>query len=91
MAEIFQPVRGTEEAIKTKYSDIHEGYLYFAYDTGNIYIDKNGARYQMGSNSTGIIYTNGNNTSIVKADPEDDASTIYLMNTSALENPNSLP
>lgn len=91
MAEIFQPVRGTEEAIKTKYSDIHEGYLYFAYDTGNIYIDKDGARYQMGSNSTGIIYANGNNTSIVKADPEDDASTIYLMNTSALENPNSLP
>ena len=91
MAEIFQPVRGTEEAIKTKYQDIHEGYLYFAYDTGNIYIDKDGARYQMGSNSTGIIYANGNDSNIIKADPEDDASTIYLMNSSALENPNSLP
>ena len=42
MAEIFQPVRGTESAISNLI--IREGYVYFAYDSGRIYLDKDGKR-----------------------------------------------
>ena len=48
---VFQPVRGTENAIKRM--PIAEGYLYFAYDTGKIYIDKSGSRYLMSSVGAG--------------------------------------
>jgi hypothetical protein len=64
MAEIFQPVRGTESAINRM--PVREGYTYFAFDTGNIYMDKDGARYLMGGSSTGIVYANGNDTTIIK-------------------------
>jgi hypothetical protein len=34
--------------------------VYFAYDSGNIYLDKNGQRYLMGgSSSTGFAWANG--------------------------------
>jgi len=34
--------------------------VYFAYDSGNIYLDKNGQRYLMGgSSSTGFAWAKG--------------------------------
>ena len=73
MAEIFQPVKGTEAKI-SRYP-ITEGYVYFAYDTGNIYLDKSGARYPIGSNSSGIIYTNGTESDIINIVDENEEPT----------------
>ena len=91
MAEniIFQPVRGTEELIGRQ--PVTEGFVYFAYDTGNIYIDKNGGRYLMGGSATGIVYANGNDSSIVKDDSGDSPEGTYIISAIALENPAVLP
>lgn len=35
----FVPVRGTEEKIMGTSLGFHDGYLYFATDTGHIYLD----------------------------------------------------
>ncbi len=83
MAEIFQPVRGLEENISklTK----HDGYIYFAYDSGNIYLDKNNERYLMGSSSsTGFSWCNGTEETIIKA-IDDEEDTTYFINFEALE------
>ena len=84
----FQPVRGTESTIRQM--SIKDGYVYFAYDTGKIYLDKDGSRYLMssttsgGSGSTGFIWASGNDTTIIKAD-EDEASVAYLIHPSAFD------
>lgn len=88
MADIFRPVRGTEEQINSL--SVCDGYIYFAYDTGNIYLDKNGHRYLMGGNSTGIIYSHGNDEQILKVFPDNDTNYEYTMSFNALEN-NSVP
>ena len=88
MAEIFQPIRGREETINLL--PIREGFLYFAYDSGNIYLDKDGRRYLMGGNSSGIIYANGNDEQILKVLPNDDTNYEYTIKFSALEN-SSIP
>ena len=88
MADIFRPVRGTEEQINSL--SVCDGYIYFAYNTGNIYLDKNGHRYLMGGNSTGIFYSHGNDEQILKVFPDNDTNYEYTMSFSALEN-NSVP
>ena len=88
MAEIFQPIRGREETINLQ--PIREGFLYFAYDSGNIYLDKNGRRYLMGGSSSGIIYADGSDAQIIKTLPNDDTSSEYSIAFNALEN-NSVP
>ena len=47
----FRPVRGTEEKIK-RY-DITDGNVYFAYDTGKIFMDKDGTRISFGGGGSG--------------------------------------
>ena len=91
MAEniIFQPFRGTEEIIRN-HPKI-DGYVYFAYDTGNIYLDKDGGRYPLGGNSTGIIYANGNESTIVKKYPDNEEDDTYVITAIALENSAVLP
>jgi hypothetical protein len=96
MAEniIFQPVRATEAIIHERYPDPIDGYVYFAYDTGNIYMDKDGGRYLMssaGGAGIGVIYTHGDSSEIVKVDPEDENSFIYTMPMSILDNSDVLP
>lgn len=96
MAEniIFQPVRATEAVIRERYSEPIDGYVYFAYDTGNIYMDKDGGRYLMssaGGAGIGVIYTHGDSSEIVKVDPEDENSFIYTMPMSILDNSDVLP
>ena len=93
MAEkiIFQPVRGTQAAINRQ--PIQEGYVYYAYDSGRIYLDKNGNRYLMsnkagggsGGGGTGIIYANGNDRQIVPEDLTEREPVIFIMDLAALE------
>ena len=94
MAEnvVFQPVRGTQAAITRM--PIREGYVYYAYDSGRIYLDKDGTRYLMSSKSsgggsgaggTGIIYANGSNTQIIPEDLTERDPVIFIMDLAALE------
>ena len=88
---IFQPVRGTQAAINRQ--PIQEGYVYYAYDSGRIYLDKNGNRYLMsnkaggggGAGGTGIIYANGTNTQIIPEDLTEREPTVFIMALEALE------
>ena len=96
MADIFQPVRGTQAAINRQ--QIREGYVYYAYDSGRIYLDTNGKRYLMsnsdgggsGAGAGGIIYANGtsegDNPNIISTNPEDEENTEYIILASAFEN-----
>ena len=95
MAEIFKPIRGTQNAINN-YS-IVEGQVLFAYDTGRIYLDKDGVRHLMstasgGSGSgggSGFSWAIGDDSTIIKEN-EDEASNTYLIYAAALED-QSLP
>ena len=81
---VFSPVRGTQAAIDNM-TEIRDGWVYFAYDTGNIYIDKAGARFPMGNSSAGIIYAHGEEDEIIKIDPDDETSFDYSIPTSVLD------
>lgn len=94
MAEIFKPFRGTQTAVDR--TEIREGQLLFAYDSGRIYLDKNGVRYLMSSKAsgggsglsgTGIIYANGSNTQIIPEDLSEHEPVNFLMDLAALEDP----
>lgn len=56
--KVFRPVMGYDDIIKN--ADYHEGFVYFATDTGNIYLDAQGeGKILMGNaSSTGIYYGN---------------------------------
>ncbi len=63
-----------------------DGALYFAYDSGNIYLSKNNRYYAMGSgSSSGISYAHGTAAEIIKAEPEDESSFVYQMPISVLD------
>ena len=77
--KIFVPVRGTEEKIAASVMGFNDGYLYFATDTGRIYldyIDENGnqiARATVGGGAggnSGIYYANKTLTSDEKLESE---------------------
>ena len=54
---IFRPVRGTEEAIRKMPKE--DGYIYYAYDSGRIYMDKGKERIPVGGgNGATILYAN---------------------------------
>ena len=90
MAEAkFSPIRGTQKKVKSR--EILEGQLLFAYDTGNIYLDKDGTRHLMGGSSSGIIYAHGDTESIAKVDPEDENSFEYIIPADDLDDPSVLP
>lgn len=75
----FRPVRGLEENILGM--DYQEGFIYFATDTGNIFIDANKAgKIPMGGRGAAIIYAKA--TFVQNSD--DDYYTFY---TDGLENP----
>ena len=60
MAEKFKPVRGTEAQIKN--FEHRDGYLYFATDTGKMYLDTSERRIMVGGSGSG-----GGNSSILYA------------------------
>lgn len=79
----FQPIQGSEANINKLPN--HNGYLYFAYDTGNIYLDRNNARFLMGSSSAGFFWCNGTEEDIVKIDLDNPKDPSYYIFLSALE------
>lgn len=82
MAEIFQPIRGLEDNISK--IPVLNGNVYFAYDTGNIYLDKDGLRYLMGGSSGGFTWCNGTDNTIIKTS-DDEENTTYAISFQALE------
>lgn len=50
----FRPVQGADEKIKQ--SPYTEGYVYFATDTGRIYLDTEGERVPLGGGGVSILY-----------------------------------
>lgn len=79
----FIPVRGKQADIASQPK--RDGYIYFAYDTGNVYIDKfvdgEVSRYPVGSGASGIVYASGDGSSIFKMSVDDtDRNYRILMN-----------
>lgn len=72
MAQVFRPVRSTEEKLFNKNNPIspEEGYLYFTTDTKKIYLGNNGEYLPMGGNS-GVYYGNR-----IPAEGEEDSENI---------------
>lgn len=52
----FKPVRCVESQIPSQASAATEGYIYFATDSGKIYLDKSSKRYLMGGAGSSIYY-----------------------------------
>lgn len=81
----FSPVRGHEENIRRQ--AVADGYVYFATDTGNIYVDAEGTRHTMGgSGSSGIHYTNASEADVVRVDDE-EGSKLYTIPLETFETP----
>ena len=81
----FSPVRGYEDNIRRQ--AVADGYVYFATDTGNIYVDAEGERHTMGgSGSSGIHYTNASDADVIKV-YEDSADKTYTIPLDTFENP----
>ena len=78
---IFRPVRGTEEKINE--FPITNGYVYFATDTGHIYLDKNGERIPVGGGKGASIYYS-TSTEIQQND-----ETYYVLDRSMLNDPDT--
>lgn len=66
----FRPVRGTDKAIQNV--DINEGWVYFATDTGRIYVDTRDERVAMGSAGASIYF--GTSTPI-----KDEDTSLYTI------------
>lgn len=84
----FIPVRGTDVAIRKMPKT--DGYVYYAYDTGFIYLDKDGERYTLGGSGTGsgssFIWADAEeDIDLFKVDEEDDENMEYSMNVTAIE------
>jgi hypothetical protein len=81
----FSPVRGYEENIRRQ--AVADGYVYFATDTGNIYVDAEGARHTMGgSGSSGIHYTNASEADVVRVGEDEDENKLYTIPLETFEN-----
>lgn len=74
-ANVFRPVKGSEERIQSM--PITNGYVYFAIDTGHIYVDSDGQRRSVGGGQGASIYY-ATSTSIEKN--EENYYVIYKEN-----------
>ena len=82
----FSPVRGYEENIRRQ--AVVDGYVYFATDSGNIYVDAEGTRHTMGgSGSSGIHYTNASEEDVVRVTDDDTGYTVYTIPLDKFEVP----
>lgn len=89
---LFQPVYGTEAKILSR--PIRNGCLYFASDTGKIFLDGDNQRKQVGGSGSGsgsanILWGEANeDLGTIKEDPNDitETNTMYLFNVFAVEN-----
>jgi hypothetical protein len=79
----FKPVRGTAAKIDT--IPINDGSIYYAYDTGKIFLDQGNKRVLMGGGSgSAIFYGNAG-----KLTP--DENELYTISFNSLENKNDSP
>lgn len=69
----FRPYQGYDKIIQAQ--DIVDGNIYFAADSGKIYLDKEGSRIAMGGGGAAVLYAQASN---IIANP-DDTYTIKLM------------
>lgn len=76
----FTPVRGLESKINNY--PYHDGYTYYATDTGKIYIDANGERLPMGGAGAAIYYADA-----IGVQGSDE--TYYPIPKDSLENPDA--
>lgn len=77
---VFIPVQAKEAIIKT--ADFEPGSLYFATDTGKMYLDTNDNRISVGGAGAAIYYSNG------EATEEED---YWLIDKNSLSNSNDAP
>ena len=77
----FRPVRGREQIILAM--GYNEGYIYFATDTGNIFVDADGkSKIPLGGRGAAVLYSN---TKAIQ-NSADDNYTLYL---EGLEDPSA--
>lgn len=82
MSTLFRPVRGLDTKIQE--FPYNEGYVYFATDSGRIYIDSKDERSVMGGSGAAIYYAD---TTAV----ENEETAYYYLPISGLENTTSFP
>lgn len=75
----FRPYRGTDEMIQSK--PYQPGYLYFATDTGKIYLDYDDSRITMGGNGASVYYASDESVT------EDKVSGRFQISLDNLDNP----
>ena len=88
MAKRFTPVRGKDADIRRM--GYNEGYVYFAIDTGFIYLDMNGEKHTLGGSGTGggssFIWANAEeDVDLFKVNIDDDEDMNYTMAVTAIE------
>lgn len=95
MAKIFRPIRGKEaDILRAIQADGRDGDIYFAYDTGFIYLIKDGETYTLGGSGTGggssMLWAYGeedaeDETTLFKVNEDDDEDVRYLLSVFAIE------
>ena len=79
---IFTPVQTTEATIKQQ--DIHNGWLYFATDTGRMYLDTASERISVGGIASGVSIYYGNADEPIK----DETTDLYtILKTEVADGP----
>lgn len=78
----FRPVRGEDKIIQDQ--AIADGHIYFATDSGKIYLDAQGERITMGGNGVGVFYAQASSV-------RDRGDEVYIMMTTDLESEEASP
>lgn len=82
MNSSFRPVRGIEAKIVEQ--PLHDGYIYFATDSGKIYLDTATDRYSLGANGAAVLYANADNVIF-------NTDNSYTILYSYLDDQNAIP
>ena len=83
------PYRGTEESILNQ--KVVDGHIYYAYDTGKIFIDKDSTRVTMGSAGSAIYFGRAEDLKPIDGTEEDAEEKIFHFPKEALENQKDAP
>jgi hypothetical protein len=78
----FNPIRGKESLIASQ--AITDGSIYFATDTGKIFVDAQGKRNLMGGSGTSVLYAQDSSIYV-------HPSGTYILDTETLTEKNYLP
>lgn len=79
----FRPFQGTEELISKQ--DIYPGHVYFATDSGKIFLDADGERIAVGGGGVAVLYASAED---VKKDMVDFS---YILYSNTLDNEEATP